>query len=112
MTVSQRCRAASPCTPRAAACSRASAKLCSARRRSPRSCPSIAVSAGADGKDYLVSYTDCCGRSSCGLCDCHGNVRERPGYSMGVHNDVNWCMANKQVAYHCTVSVIVGMADG
>jgi methylamine dehydrogenase light chain len=67
---------------------------------------------GADGKDYLVSYTDCCGRSSCGLCDCHGNVRERPGYSMGVHNDVNWCMANKEISYHCTVSVIVGVADG
>jgi methylamine dehydrogenase light chain len=66
---------------------------------------------GNDGQDYLVSYTDCCGRSSCGQCDCHGNVRERPGYSMGVHNDVNWCMANKNVAYHCTISVIVGMAD-
>ena len=67
---------------------------------------------GADGRDYLVSYTDCCGRSSCGQCDCHGNVGERPGYSMGVHNDVNWCMANKQAAYYCTVSVVVGVADG
>ncbi len=67
---------------------------------------------GADGKDYLVSYTDCCGRSSCGQCDCHGNVRERPGYTMGTHNDVNWCMANKELSYHCTVSIIVGLADG
>jgi amicyanin-dependent methylamine dehydrogenase small subunit len=67
---------------------------------------------GNDGRDYLVSYTDCCGRSSCGQCDCHGNVRERPGYTMGSHNDINWCMANDQVSYHCTVSVIVGVADG
>jgi methylamine dehydrogenase light chain len=66
---------------------------------------------GSDGRDYLVSYTDCCGRSSCGQCDCHGNVGERPGYSMGIHNDVNWCMANKETSYHCTVSVIVGVAD-
>jgi hypothetical protein len=31
---------------------------------------------------------------------------------MGSHNDVNWCMANKELSYHCTVSVIVGVADG
>jgi hypothetical protein len=31
---------------------------------------------------------------------------------MGVHNDVNWCMANRQAAYYCTVSVVVGLADG
>jgi hypothetical protein len=30
---------------------------------------------------------------------------------MGVHNDVNWCMANGGAAsYHCTVSIIVGVA--
>ena len=29
---------------------------------------------------------------------------------MGVHNDVNWCMANGGAAsYHCTVSIIVGV---
>ncbi len=51
-------------------------------------------------------------RSSCGQCYCSANVGERPGYEMaGVHNDVNWCMANKQASYHCTVSVIVGVAE-
>jgi hypothetical protein len=30
---------------------------------------------------------------------------------MGVHNDVNWCMANDSSIYHCTLSVIVGVAD-
>ena len=48
-----------------------------------------------DNKDYLISYNDCCGKSSCGRCLCNYNLRERPGYRMGVHNDINWCMANK-----------------
>lgn len=65
----------------------------------------------ADGKNYLVSYTDCCGRSSCGQCNCNGNVGERPGYEMGIHNDINWCVANAETSYHCTISLIVGVAD-
>jgi len=65
----------------------------------------------ADGNDYLVSYNDCCGRTSCGRCFCNTNVGDRPGYRMGVHNDVNWCMANDSTVYHCTVSVIVGVAE-
>ncbi|MDR3468637.1 MAG: methylamine dehydrogenase light chain [Xanthobacteraceae bacterium] len=65
-----------------------------------------------DGKDYLISYNDCCGKTTCGRCLCNGNVGERPGYRMGIHNDINWCMANTQSMYHCTVSVIVGVAEG
>ena len=64
-----------------------------------------------DGKDYLISYMDCCGRSSCGQCYCSSNLNERPGYEMGVHNDVNWCMANGEASYHCTVSLIVGVVS-
>ncbi|HJV92616.1 MAG TPA: methylamine dehydrogenase light chain [Azonexus sp.] len=66
----------------------------------------------ADGRDYLVSYNDCCGRTTCGRCLCNTNIRERPGYRMGVHNDINWCMANQSSLYHCTVSVIVGIEEG
>lgn len=65
----------------------------------------------ADGRDYFVSYTDCCGRTSCGRCFCNTNHGDRPGYRMGVHNDVNWCMANDSSVYHCTLSVIVGVAE-
>lgn len=64
-----------------------------------------------DGKSYLISYNDCCGKTSCGRCLCNNNVRERPGYRMGVHNDVNWCMADKPGSYHCTVAAVVGMAE-
>ena len=64
-----------------------------------------------DGKDYIINYQDCCGKTTCGQCLCNTNTRERPGYRMSVHNDVNWCMANDASTYHCTVSAIVGIAD-
>lgn len=62
-----------------------------------------------DGKDYLISYNDCCGVTTCGRCLCNFNEGERPGYRMGVHNDINWCMANTSTMYHCTVAAIVGV---
>ena len=64
-----------------------------------------------DGKDYLISYNDCCGVTTCGRCLCNGNEGERPGYRMGVHNDINWCMANASTMYHCTVAAAVGLAE-
>ena len=64
-----------------------------------------------DGTNYLVSYNDCCGKTACARCLCNFNERERPGYRMGLFNDINWCMANTQTMYHCTVSVIVGVSD-
>lgn len=63
-----------------------------------------------DGRQYLVSYNDCCGKTSCGECLCNNNERERPGYRLGVHNDINWCMANTSSMFHCTTSIIVGVA--
>lgn len=65
-----------------------------------------------DGKSYLITYNDCCGKTSCGRCVCNFNVRERPGYRMGVFNDINWCMADtKSTMYHCTVAAVVGVSD-
>lgn len=65
----------------------------------------------SDGRHYLISYSDCCGGGGCGgeAVDCHGDIRERPGYRMGLYNNINWCMANESVAYHCTVAAIVGV---
>lgn len=63
----------------------------------------------ADNKAYLISYNDCCGTTACGNCLCNYNLRERPGYRMGVHNDINWCMANTRGMYHCTVAAVVGL---
>lgn len=65
-----------------------------------------------DGKDYLISYNDCCGKTACGRCLCNTNLGERPGYLMGVHNDINWCMANTNTTiFHCTTAVLVGVAE-
>jgi methylamine dehydrogenase light chain len=64
-----------------------------------------------DGKDYLVSYNDCCGKASCGKCMCNTNLRERPGYNLGLHNDVNWCMSNDNSMFHCTTASVVGLAE-
>lgn len=63
-----------------------------------------------DKKSYLISYNDCCGKMACGRCRCSNHERERPGYRLGLHNGINWCMANKSNAYHCTVAAVVGMA--
>lgn len=65
----------------------------------------------ADGKDYMVSYNDCCGKTTCGRCECNTNERERPGYKLGVHNDVNWCMSNSSTMFHCTTSIILGVQE-
>lgn len=65
-----------------------------------------------DGKDYLVSYNDCCGKPPVTTASfCNQNMGERPGYQMGLYNDINWCMANTDKGYHCTVSVVLGAAD-
>jgi methylamine dehydrogenase light chain len=63
-----------------------------------------------DGRDYIVSYNDCCGKTSCGNCECNRNEREKPMYRPSRNNDLNWCMANANVNYHCTVSVILAVA--
>jgi len=64
-----------------------------------------------DGRDYIVSYNDCCGKTSCGNCDCNRNEREKPMYRPSRNNDLNWCMANADANYHCSVSVILGVAE-
>ena len=64
-----------------------------------------------DGRHYIVSYNDCCGKVSCGDCFCNRNEGEKPMYRLSRNNDVNWCMANSEANYHCSVSVILGVAE-
>jgi methylamine dehydrogenase light chain len=96
--------------------------LCSTAGGSATSCPagseaSVVSWVGtchnpADGRDYLVSYNDCCGKAYyTGAQFCLSSEGERPGYRMGLHNDINWCMANDNQGYHCTVAVVVGVAE-
>jgi methylamine dehydrogenase light chain len=64
----------------------------------------------ADGKRYIVSYNDCCGKSSCGRCLCNRNDGDKPVYRPQANNDINWCMGTKSSVYNCSTAVILGTA--
>jgi len=63
-----------------------------------------------DGKDYVISYNDCCGKTYCGRCFCNRNEGERPMYHWYRNNDVNWCVGTKTNVYHCSIAVVIGRA--
>jgi methylamine dehydrogenase light chain len=65
-----------------------------------------------DGKDYVVSYNDCCGKSTCGRCLCNRNERDTPLYIPFQSNDYNWCSGSSKanVPYHCSTARIVAQA--
>jgi methylamine dehydrogenase light chain len=67
----------------------------------------------ADGRDYVISYNDCCGKSPCGRCFCNRNEGDSPLYQPGRANDYDWCSASTQanIPYHCTTTRIVGLAE-
>jgi methylamine dehydrogenase light chain len=63
-----------------------------------------------DGKDYVISYNDCCGKNVCGRCFCNRNEREKPVYFTHKNNDIDWCMGTSSIVYNSTVAVVVGVA--
>jgi methylamine dehydrogenase light chain len=64
----------------------------------------------ADGKDYVISYNDCCGKDICGKCFCRRTQGDTPVYSPSRSNDINWCMGTEGVIYNSTVAIVVGVA--
>jgi methylamine dehydrogenase light chain len=66
----------------------------------------------ADGRDYVVSYNDCCGKSTCGRCLCNRNERDTPIYVPFESNDYNWCSGSSEanIPYNCSTARIVGVA--
>ncbi|HIF92890.1 MAG TPA: methylamine dehydrogenase [Myxococcales bacterium] len=66
----------------------------------------------ADGKDYIVSYNDCCGKGPAGGAFIHRNEGDKPVYYAHKSNDVGWCMGSADAAYNSTVSIVIGVADG
>lgn len=92
--------------------------LCSCCGGSPSSCPpgtemSPITWIGTcrnpvDGKNYLISYNDCCGKTGCGNCLCTRNEGDRPLYRPNVANDLNWCLGTKSAVYHCTTALVIG----
>ena len=63
-----------------------------------------------DGRDYLMSYNDCCGKTSCGRCLCNKNEADKPPYRAFSNNDTNWCLGTESSLYHCSTGIIVGIA--
>jgi methylamine dehydrogenase light chain len=65
----------------------------------------------ADGRDYVISYNDCCGKGLCGNCACMRHEGDRPVYVPSRSNDINWCMGREGVIYNSTVAIVVGVDD-
>lgn len=64
----------------------------------------------ADGKDYVISYNDCCGRSACGRCQCMRNENDTPAYMPANSNNVNWCSGGPaDVVYNCSTAIVLGV---
>src|SRR6185295_8412601 len=63
-----------------------------------------------DGKDYIISYNDCCGKHVCGVCYCHRNEGDKPVYFPHRSNDINWCFGTKSVVYNCSTAIVLGVA--
>jgi methylamine dehydrogenase light chain len=65
----------------------------------------------ADKRDYIVSYNDCCGKSTCGRCLCNRNEGDRPLYVPFRSNDYDWCAGSQAgIPYNCSISRIIGVA--
>lgn len=64
----------------------------------------------ADGKNYVISYNDCCGKSGCGNCLCNTNQGDRPMYNPSKSNDINWCLGTQSAVYNCSTAIMVGVA--
>ena len=64
----------------------------------------------ADGLNYVISYNDCCGKSSCGRCICNRNEDDRPVYRPSANNDIDWCIGTTSSVYNCSTAVILGIA--
>ncbi len=63
-----------------------------------------------DGKDYIISYNDCCGKSACGRCQCMRNEGDTPAYRPATSNNINWCAGSPaDVVYNCSTAIIIGV---
>jgi methylamine dehydrogenase light chain len=65
----------------------------------------------ADGKDYIIAYNDCCGKSTCNRCMCNRNEGDRPIYYPAKSNHINWCASATTNVYHCTTTLLLGLSE-
>lgn len=64
----------------------------------------------ADGRNYIISYNDCCGAPECTNCFCDNNQGEKPLYRPQMNNGILWCLGLEQQTYTCTTAIVVGIA--
>lgn len=64
-----------------------------------------------DGRDYVISYNDCCGKDICAKCFCNRNEGDKPVYYPSKSNDIDWCMGRAGVVYNSTVALVIGVVD-
>ena len=65
-----------------------------------------------DGKSYVVSYHDCCGKSQCQSSYCERSEGETPRYRPQRANSITWCYGGVSSTYHCTISRLMSVAEG
>ncbi len=65
----------------------------------------------ADGKDYIIAYNDCCGKSTCNRCMCSRHEGDRPIYYPAKSNNINWCAGATTNVYHCTTTLLLGISE-
>lgn len=64
-----------------------------------------------DGKNYIISYNDCCGQPTCTRCSCHReNPADRPIVRPQSAGSYHWCMGTKSAVFTCSAAVVVGLA--
>ena len=63
-----------------------------------------------DSLHYIISYNDCCGKTSCGRFLCNRNEGDKPVYRAQSNNDTNWCLGTKSSVYTCSTAIILGVA--
>jgi len=64
-----------------------------------------------DGKSYVVSYHDCCGKSQCGTTICERSEGATARYRLQRSNSITWCFGGVSSTYHCTVSRLLSVAE-
>ena len=64
-----------------------------------------------DGKSYVVSYNDCCGKSQCQSSYCERNEGDTPRYRPQRANAITWCFGGVSSTYHCTTSRLMSVAE-
>jgi len=64
-----------------------------------------------DGRNYLISYNDCCGKSYGNRCSCHRSEGDRPVYFPSKSNSILWCFGSRSHAYHCTLALVIGQGE-